>query len=146
MTKLQTLLISTAIGAFAAFPALAQVTSDTTDISATVGVTAVADGTSNLGTGAGETITPVSEAFLNTPVMTADGQMLGTVSSAASMEDGTTAILIDVDQEVGARADNVQILLAAGEVSDGQIELIWSKADILGALEAQADSANDDSN
>lgn len=146
MTKLQTLLISTAIGAFAAFPALAQVTSDTTDISATVGVTAVADGTSNLGTGAGETITPVSEAFLNTPVMTADGQMLGTVTSAASMEDGTTAILIDVDQEVGARADNVQILLAAGEVSDGQIELIWSKADILGALEAQADSANDDSN
>lgn len=144
MTKLQKLLIGTALGAFVAFPSLAQVTSDTTDITATVGVTAVADGTSNLGTAPGEAITAVSEGFLNNPVVSADGQMLGTVTSAASKDDGTTAILIDLDQAIGADADNAQILLAAGEVSDGQIELIWSKAEILGSLQAQSAAESND--
>lgn len=143
MTKLQNLLVSTALSAFVAFPALAQVTSDTTDISPTVGITAVADGTSNIGTGAGETITPVSEGFVGNSVMSSDGQMLGTVTSAAVKEDGTIAILVDLDQEVGAEADNAQILLAPGQVSDGQIVLIWTKAEVLGAL---INPAENDSN
>ncbi|WP_167852612.1 hypothetical protein [Pseudotabrizicola sediminis] len=36
MTKLQNLLVSTALSAFVAFPVLAQATGDTTDISPTV--------------------------------------------------------------------------------------------------------------
>lgn len=143
MTKLQNLLVSTALSAFVAFPALAQVTSDTTDISPTVGITAVADGTSNIGTGAGETITPESEGFVGNSVMSSDGQMLGTVTSAAVKDDGTIAILVDLDQEVGAEADNAQILLAPGQVSDGQIVLIWTKAEVLGAL---INPAENDSN
>lgn len=142
MTKLQKLLVGTALSAFVAFPSFAQVTSDTTTITATVGVTAVADGTSNLGTGAGESVTPVSEAFIGNTVMSSDGQMLGTVTSAATKDDGTTAILVDLDQEIGAEADNAQILLAATETADGQVDLIWTKAEILGALINPAENDN----
>lgn len=134
MTKLQNLLVGTALTALVAFPSFAQVTSDTTTITATVGVTAVADGTSNLGTGAGESVTPASDAFIGNTVMSSDGQLLGTVTSAAAKDDGLTAILVDLDQAIGAEADNAQILLAPGEVADGQIDLIWTKAEILAAL------------
>ena len=139
MTKLQKLLVSTALGAFIAFPALAQVTSDTADITAQVGITAVADGTSNLGTAPGQSITPVSEAYVGNSVMSSDGQMLGTISSAATQEDGTTVVLVDLDQEVGASTDNFEVMLAAGQESQGEVLLMWSKAEILAALNAQID-------
>lgn len=139
MTKLQKLLVSTALGAFIAFPALAQVTSDTADITAQVGITAVADGTSNLGTAPGQSITPVSEAYVGNAVMSSDGQMLGTISSAATQEDGTTVVLVDLDQEVGANTDNFEVMLAAGQESQGEVLLMWSKAEILAALNAQID-------
>ncbi|MDO9638553.1 MAG: hypothetical protein Q7J44_08420 [Pseudotabrizicola sp.] len=144
MTKLQKLLVSTALSAFVAFPALAQVTSDTTDIKPVVGISAVADGTSNLGTGAGETVTSVSEAFIGNTVMSSDEQMLGTVTSAAANEDGTIAILVDLDQEVGAEADNAQILLAPGQVSDGTVVVPWTKAEVLSALVDPAENRNDE--
>ncbi len=139
MTKLQKLLVSTALGAFIAFPALAQVTSDTADITAQVGITAVADGTSNLGTAPGQSITSVSEAYVGNSVMSSDGQMLGTISSAATQEDGTTVVLVDLDQEVGANTDNFEVMLAAGQESQGEVLLMWSKAEILAALNAQID-------
>ncbi|NEX44889.1 hypothetical protein [Pseudotabrizicola algicola] len=140
MTKLKTLFVSTALGAFIAFPALAQVTSDTTDITAQVGITAVADGTSTVGTAAGHSITPVSEAYVGNAVLSSDGQRLGTISSAATQADGTTIILVDLDQEVGAMADNFQVMLAAGQEAQGDVLLIWSKAEILAALNAQLDA------
>ena len=144
MTKLQNLLVGTALGALVAFPSLAQVTSDTTDITPAVGVTAVADGTSNLGTAPGESETVISAAFVGNPVVSSDGELLGTVTNAASNEDGTTSILVDIDQAVGAQADNFQMMLAAGEVSDGQIELIWTKAEVLGALATDAAIGTED--
>ncbi|RGP37756.1 hypothetical protein D1012_07550 [Pseudotabrizicola alkalilacus] len=143
MTNLKTLLVSTALGVFLAGPTLAQVTSDTTEITAQVGVMAVPAGTSNLGTGAGQSVTPVSEAFVGNQVMSSDGTMLGTVSSAASQEDGTTLILVELDQAVGAPTEFMQIMLAPGEVSSGQVTLIWPWAEILASLENQNETGAD---
>ena len=143
MTKLQNLLVGTAMGVFLAVPAMAQVTSDTTNITAQVGVTAVPAGTSNLGTVAGQSITPASEAFLGNPVMSSDGSALGTVSSAASHDDGTTILLVEIAQEVGAPAEFMQVMLAPGEVASGEVTLIWSRAEIMGALESQNPAVSD---
>lgn len=143
MTKLQKLLVSSALGAFVAFPSFAQVTSDTTEITAQVGITAVRDGTSNLGTGAGQSITPVSEAYIGNSVLSSDGMVLGSVTSAASQEDGTTVLLVDLDQEAGAASDNFEVMLAAGQESQGQVVLIWTKAEILAAIQNQLSADTD---
>lgn len=140
MTKLQKLLLTSALGAFIAFPSLAQVTSDTTNITAQVGITAKADGTSNLGSEAGQSATAASEAFVGNPVMSSDGAMLGTVTTAASKEDGSTVLLVDLAQESALPGDNFEVMLAPGQASTGEVVLIWPKAEILAALTTQIEA------
>lgn len=128
-------LAGTAFAALMALPFAAQAVDTPAPQAA---VTAVMDGTIDLGGAPGQSVTAVSEAFVGNPVLAADGAVIGTVEEAATTGEGTV-LLVDLDPAMGFGVDGFTVTLAPTEVSDGQVELGWTKGELQAALEAQID-------
>ncbi len=135
MTKFKTFFAGTALAALMALPGFAEGTVPTTDIQAAV--MAYKAGESNVGTAPGQTSTAASEAFVGNAVTSSDGTAIGTVQKSAVTAEGLTILLVQVGQEAGTKAEFFTVTLAPTETADGQVELPWTKADMVGALDAQ---------
>ncbi len=136
MTGFHKIMAGAALSALMAGAAIAQTTP-----APQAAVKVAMDGTSNIGTGAGETVTATSEAFVGNPVLSAEGDVIGSVAQAATTDLGTL-ILVDLDPALGFKADGFTVTLAASEVSDGQIELGYSKGELMAALNTQLETSN----
>lgn len=137
MTKLQTILAGVAVSALLAVPAMAQTAPDVQGA-----VAFVENAGTSIGSGAGESVTDVSEAYVGNPVLGSDGSVLGSVTSAATIEGGTR-LLVTLDDALGTEVDGFTVELAAGQTSDGQVELGWTKEEVLAALQTQYESKTD---
>jgi len=135
MTKLQNLFAGTALVALMALPGFAQNAVPTNDIQAAV--MAYKAGESDIGAAPGQTMTATSEAFVGNTVVTSDGANIGTVEKAAVTAEGLTILLVDMNQEAGAEADFFTVTLAPTETADGQVDLPWSKGDVVAAVNTQ---------
>lgn len=139
MTKMKLLAASTAIAALMAMPVSAlTVTIDSelsTDLAALGADTAVAtEVTSDAAPDAGS---EAAAAFVGDVVVSSDGVTVGVVESAMTEAGAQTKLVIALDGSVDSKAEKFALTIDAAAVSDTEILLPWTKAELVSALDSK---------
>ena len=146
MSNLRNLMLSAALVGFAALPAAAlnigtgestmltvvppAMASDTT----ATDTTTTKDTTGTVNT---DVLSPDHDKFAGNTVVSADGMKLGAVRAVNMNADGSMMVFVDLDPTVTSKAQAFSINLAANTQADGSLQLGWTQAELVAALDAQ---------
>ena len=146
MSNIRNLMLSAALVGFAALPAAAlnigtgestmltvvppASASDTTSTETTTA-------TDTTGTANSDVMAPDNDKFAGNTVISADGMKLGAVRAVNLNSDGSMMVFIDLDPTVTSKAQAFTINLAANTQADGSLQLGWTQAELVAALDAQ---------
>jgi hypothetical protein len=139
MTKMKLLAASTAIAALMAMPVAAlTVTVDSelsTDLTALgADATVATEVTSDVAPDAGS---EAAAAFVGDVVVSSDGVTVGVVESATTEAGAQTKLVIALDGSVDTKAEKFALTIDAAAVSDTEILLPWTKAELVSALDSK---------
>lgn len=146
MSNIRNLMLSAALVGFAALPAAAlnigtgestmltvvppAVSSDATSTDTTAS-------TDTTGTANTDVLSPDNDKFAGSTVVSADGMKVGAVRAVNMNADGSMMVFVDLDQTVTSKAKAFSINLAANTQADGSLQLGWTQAELVAALDAQ---------
>ena len=146
MSNIRNLMLSAALVGFAALPAAAlnigtgestmltvvppAASSDTTSTDTTAS-------TDSTGTANTDVLSHDNDKFAGSTVVSADGMKVGAVRAVNMNADGSMMVFVDLDQTVTSKAKAFSINLAANTQADGSLQLGWTQAELVAALDAQ---------
>jgi len=93
--------------------------------------------TDTTGTANSDVTAPDNAMFAGNTVISADGMKLGSVRAVNLNSDGSMMMFIDLDTSVVSKAQAFTINLAENTQADGSIQLGWTQAELVAALDAQ---------
>jgi len=96
---------------------------------------AVTRGTSDFGT----PVDPGFDAsrFIGDMVIARDGRNIGTISKAYINADGSTAIVVELAEEIPTQARQFTLDVAAAVTPDGDLVLGWTQPELIANLDAR---------
>jgi hypothetical protein len=78
--------------------------------------------------------------FIGKSVISADGQVIGTISQAQATAEGSTEVVVSLAEAIEAETRLFRLDLAAEVSADSDLRLAWTEAQLMTALQAQAES------
>lgn len=143
MTHTRKLICSTALATLLAGAATAQTLGDTVENAGDVAgevVEETGEVAGDVVSGTAEAIDEAGDAIAGEggPVLSADAETIGTVEAVQELEDGQTAILVDLDESLGLDVDKVRV--PAEVAADGSFQLAMSRAEFISAVNARIEA------
>lgn len=152
MSNLRTLMLGATLVGFAALPVAAMTIGTGTSVvltavpevatssstTATTNDSMATSGTTGADAAVGSGVTSMTNAdYAGSPVISADGMNLGKVRIVTDNADGSLLVWVDLDKAIVAKSHTFTVTIAKDSHADGSLQLGWTQAELIAALDAQ---------